>query len=54
MPELPDIAIYLEALERRILGRRLERIRINSPFLVRSFEPPLDAAHGKTVRQLRR
>ena len=54
MPELPDIAIYLEALERRIVGRRLERIRINSPFLVRSFEPPLDAAHGKTVRQLRR
>jgi formamidopyrimidine-DNA glycosylase len=54
MPELPDITIYLESLERLILGQRLERIRINSPFLVRSFEPPLERAEGKTVRALRR
>ena len=54
MPELPDITIYLEALQSRVVGQQLERIRVNSPFLVRSFEPPLDAAHGKTVRQLRR
>ncbi len=54
MPELPDITIYLEALQSRVVGQHLERIRVNSPFLVRSFDPPLDAAHGKTVRQLRR
>jgi formamidopyrimidine-DNA glycosylase len=54
MPELPDITVYLEALERRILGKPLERVRVSSPFLVRTFEPPLEAAHGKTVRELRR
>jgi formamidopyrimidine-DNA glycosylase len=54
MPELPDIIVYIEALERRIVGNRLERARINSPFLVRTFEPPLEAASGKTVRELRR
>jgi formamidopyrimidine-DNA glycosylase len=54
MPELPDIAIYLEALERRIVGQQLIKIRINSPFLVRTFEPSLESVAGKTVRQLRR
>ena len=54
MPELPDIELYLHALERRILNQRLERIRIASPFLVRSIEPPIDQAHGKTVVGLRR
>jgi formamidopyrimidine-DNA glycosylase len=54
MPELPDITIYLEALERDILDRKLERVRINNPFLVRSFDPPLDSAHGKKVLELRR
>jgi len=54
MPELPDITVYLESLERLILGQRLERIRINSPFLVRSFEPPLERAAGQIVRALRR
>ena len=54
MPELPDITVYIEALERRIVGERLERVRLNSPFLVRTFEPPLEAANGKRVRQLHR
>lgn len=54
MPELPDITIYLEALEARIVGRRLEKIRINSPFLARTFDPPIEAAEGKVVRALRR
>lgn len=54
MPELPDITIYIEALERRIVGRRLERTRIRSPFLVRTFDPPLDSAEGNTVRELAR
>ena len=54
MPELPDIELYLHALRTRILDQRLERIRIASPFLVRSFEPSIDQAHGKTVVGLRR
>jgi formamidopyrimidine-DNA glycosylase len=54
MPELPDITIYLEALEGRIVGQRPEGIRVHSPFLLRSFEPPLEAAEGKVVRSLRR
>jgi formamidopyrimidine-DNA glycosylase len=54
MPELPDITIYLEAIERCIAGQRLEKVRIHSPFLLRSFEPPLESAEGKTVRSLRR
>lgn len=54
MPELPDITVYLEALERRILGQTLESIRIVSPFLLRTASPPLDAAFGKRVVGLRR
>ena len=54
MPELPDIELYLHALQSRIAGRRLERIRLASPFLVRSFDPPIDQANGKTVLALRR
>ncbi len=54
MPELPDIAVYLEALDARILGRTLERVRLASPFLLRSFEPPLTEAHGRKVVALRR
>jgi formamidopyrimidine-DNA glycosylase len=54
MPELPDITVYIEALDRRVVGRRLEAVRVHSPFLVRTFDPPLDAAIGKTVRELRR
>ncbi len=54
MPELPDITVYIEALDRRIIGRRLEAVRVHSPFLVRTFDPPLEAAGGKVVRELRR
>jgi formamidopyrimidine-DNA glycosylase len=54
MPELPDITIYLEALETRILGQRLERVRIVSPFLLRTVMPPLESAFGKKVVELRR
>ena len=54
MPELPDIAVYIEALETRILGRALERVRIASPFLVRTVDPPIASAQGKRVTGLRR
>ena len=54
MPELPDITVYLEAIEQRILGEQLQAVRVNSPFLVRSFDPPIEAAHAKHVRNLRR
>jgi formamidopyrimidine-DNA glycosylase len=54
MPELPDITVYIEALESRIVGQRLERIRIPKPFLLRSVDPPLSAANGKRVTGVRR
>jgi formamidopyrimidine-DNA glycosylase len=54
LPELPDITIYIEALERRIVGERLDAVRISAPFLLRTFDPPLDAVIGKAVRQIRR
>ncbi len=54
MPELPDIELYLHALTSRIVGHRLDGIRLASPFLVRSFDPPIDRANGKTVRGLHR
>ena len=54
MPELPDISAYITALEQRILGQTLERVRLGSVFLLRSVDPPLSAAEGKTVRELRR
>jgi formamidopyrimidine-DNA glycosylase len=54
MPELPDITIYLEALQARVLDRTLERVRINSPFVLRTFEPPLESAEGQCVTELRR
>jgi formamidopyrimidine-DNA glycosylase len=54
VPELPDIVVYIEALGSRILGQTLERARIASPFLLRTAEPPLSGAEGKTVLQLRR
>jgi len=49
MPELPDITLYLEALQQRAFGRRLERSQVHSPFLLRSVEPAISAAHGATV-----
>lgn len=54
MPELPDITVYIEALERHIGGRQLERVRIANPFLLRSIAPPLDAVDGATVASFKR
>ena len=54
MPELPDIELYLHALRPRIVGHTLDRIRLASPFLVRSVDPPIDQANGKKVIGLRR
>lgn len=54
MPELPDIVVYIEALEERILGQTLEQVRIASPFLLRTAIPPIRDLEGKTVRELRR
>ena len=54
MPELPDIVVYIEALQKRILGKRLDRVRVASPFLLRTVTPPLTDAEGKSVVQLRR
>ena len=54
MPELPDITVYIEALEARIRGERLERVRIAGPFLLRTASPPVQAAEGKVVKELRR
>jgi len=54
MPELPDIAVYIEALERRIVGRVLERALVAGPLLLRTARPPLDASHGRRVKGLRR
>jgi formamidopyrimidine-DNA glycosylase len=54
LPELPDIAAYLDALESRIMGQSLERIRLASPFLLRTAQPPVTDAEGRIVRELRR
>jgi formamidopyrimidine-DNA glycosylase len=54
MPELPDVTVYIEALERRVLGARLEGVRLFHPFVLRSVTPPLAAAAGRTVRRLSR
>ena len=54
MPELPDITVYVEALKKRILGRQLEVVRVVSPFLLRTVQPPLETASGRKVTELRR
>jgi len=54
MPELPDIVVYLEALQTRVVGERLERLRIASPFLLRSVEPGPEEFAGRVVRRLAR
>lgn len=54
MPELPDITVYLEALERRVVGRVLERVRVADVFVLRTAVPPIAAIEGKRVVQLRR
>jgi formamidopyrimidine-DNA glycosylase len=54
MPELPDIGAYIYALESRIVGQPLERVRLASPFLLRTTQPPLTSVEGKVARELRR
>ncbi|HTR03083.1 MAG TPA: DNA-formamidopyrimidine glycosylase family protein [Thermoanaerobaculia bacterium] len=54
MPELPDIVAYQRALEPRVVGKRLEGVRLGSPFLLRSTEPPLSEASGRTVAAVER
>jgi formamidopyrimidine-DNA glycosylase len=54
VPELPDVTVYVEALSQRILGRKLIRAQIRGPFLLRSVTPPVSAAEGQLVREIRR
>ena len=54
MPELPDVEVYREAIEQRVVGRELVRVRLRSPFLLRSVRPPLSEAEGRTVASVRR
>jgi formamidopyrimidine-DNA glycosylase len=54
VPELPDVSVYIEALAERIIGQRLEHVRVNSAFLLRTVEPPLSAVEGKHVTGIRR
>ena len=54
MPELPDVLLYIECLKPRILGQKLERVRLASPFVVRSVTPPVSAIAGRSVQALRR
>jgi len=54
MPELPDISAYLHAIISRIVAKKLEQVRVASPFLLRTAEPPLTAVEGRTVKGLRR
>jgi len=54
MPELPDVVVYVESLERRIAGQRLDRVRLISPFVLRTVVPPLAAAEGRRVDAVRR
>jgi formamidopyrimidine-DNA glycosylase len=54
MPELPDVTVYIEALESRVLGRRLERVRLLNPFILRTAVPPIASAEGQRVTAMRR
>ena len=54
MPELPDIAAYISALEPRIVAQPIERVRLASAFLLRTVEPPLSSVEGRIVREVRR
>jgi formamidopyrimidine-DNA glycosylase len=54
MPEFPDVELYIYALRSRILGERIEKVRIASPFVVRSADPPISSIEARTVRRLRR
>jgi len=54
LPELPDVVVYLEALTRHVLGQRLARINLLSPFVLRSYDPPIESIFGQIVRGVRR
>ncbi len=54
MPELPDVTIYVEGLQARVVGQCLERVRLASPFVLRSVDPPISAVQGREVRDVRR
>jgi formamidopyrimidine-DNA glycosylase len=54
MPELPDIVVYIEALEARVLDEALRRLRVTAPQLLRTYDPPISAVEGQIVRGLRR
>jgi formamidopyrimidine-DNA glycosylase len=54
MPEIPDVTVYVEAIETRVVGHKLIRALVKSPFLLRSTTPPISAANGRTVREVRR
>jgi formamidopyrimidine-DNA glycosylase len=54
MPELPDIVVYIERLEARVVGTQLERIRLASPWVLRTFDPPITAAENRQVLDIRR
>jgi formamidopyrimidine-DNA glycosylase len=54
MPELPDVCVYVEALRRQVAGQPLERVEVLSPFVLRSYDPPVDALAGRVVREARR
>jgi len=54
MPEFPDIIVYIEALEQRILGQTLQRVQLGSPFLLRTAQPPITSVEGRKVVKLRR
>jgi formamidopyrimidine-DNA glycosylase len=54
VPELPDVAVYVEHIQRRAAGDRLERVHLANPFILRTAQPPISAAHGKRVEDVRR
>ena len=54
MPELPDITVYVSALERRLMGAVLRSLTLSSPFLLRTATPPISVVHGRRVRHVRR
>jgi formamidopyrimidine-DNA glycosylase len=54
MPELPDVTVYVELIAAKTIGRKIERVRIASPFVVRSVDPPVRDVEGKMVREIRR
>jgi formamidopyrimidine-DNA glycosylase len=54
VPELPDVELYLHALAPRVIGKRVEGVRIGNPFIVRTYDPPISSLEGMTIRDLRR